>query len=344
MKILFITLEVFGPSKKGGGERYVSELARATQDHGLDIQIVAVRSPLRLAEVSIDADSHKESPIGISRLAQMVAHADVVHVHQLNTSAFDYGAFLCAIYRKPLVLTDHGGGTLTPSRLFGRHRLRFVTAAAYVSNWSRQDTDPKAIVKLHSVVLGGGDHLPEAPALPRRYNFGFVGRLLPHKGAHVIIEALPLGSSLVVAGQARDPEYMAKISMLAKGKDVVFIQDASDEIVASLHRSIDYLLVPSVTEYGAIHYTRPELLGLVALEALAAGTPVIGSDVGGLGEVLRAASQHTVPPNDVNAWNKAMILALTATPPTVFKDDFTWNTVAEKCIDLYKSVSRQNGR
>ncbi|MEG8058670.1 glycosyltransferase, partial [Sphingomonas sp. 22L2VL55-3] len=175
----------------------------------------------------------------------------------------------------------------------------------------------------NAIIFGGGDHLPSAEPLGERYTFGFVGRLLPHKGAHIVISALPADASIIIAGQARD-EYYEHLKNLAHGKNVTFIEDASDVIVASIYRSIRFLLVPSVEQYGAQTYARPELLGLVALEALAAGTPVIGSDVGGLSQVLRTAGQRVLPPGDIQAWAEGLSAALTGEPPTVPSVDFTW--------------------
>jgi glycosyltransferase involved in cell wall biosynthesis len=336
MHILFVTLEVFGGAKKGGGERYVTELARAARARGLTVDVAIVRSMREFAElVDLDAPAH---PMSLRRFFALVRACDIVHVHQLNTPGFDYAALLATLLRKPLVLTDHGGGALTPGRALGHLRLHLVHAAGYVSSWSRQDLDPAGVIKRNMVILGGGDHLPDAEPLAQHYDFGFIGRLVPHKGAHIAIEALPAGRSLILAGQPRDPAYFASLKQLAHNKDVTFVSDASDEIVASLHKSIGFLVVPSVEHYQGRDFSRPELLGLVALEALAAGTPAIGSRVGGLGELLEMAGQITVQPGNVTDWRQALTRAVDGNFPSVSSSAFTWDAVAGKCIDLYRSL------
>lgn len=336
-RILFVTLEVFGADKKGGGERYVTELARAARARGLSVDVVIVRSMHRFAQVeSLDLPAHA---ITFSRFRDLVRSCDFVHVHQLNTPGFDYSAVLAKLFHKPLILTDHGGGALTPGRLLGRLRLRFIDAAAFVSEWSQQDTDPLRAVHRSTILLGGGDHLPSAAPLDRFYDFGFVGRLIPHKGPHVVVDALPEGASLIIAGQARDAQYFDSLKRLAEGKDVTFVSDASDEFVASLHKSIRHLLVPSVEEYGDRSFSRPELLGLVALEALAAGTPVIGSNVGGLAEVLRMANQVSVQPGNLSEWRAALTRALETPARPVVQSAFTWDAVAKRCETLYATMS-----
>jgi glycosyltransferase involved in cell wall biosynthesis len=336
MHVLFVTLEVFGGAKKGGGERYVTELARAARARGLTVDVAVVRSMRQFAElVDLDAPTQPMSP---RRFFDLMRRCDVVHVHQLNTPGFDYAAMLAKLLRKPLVLTDHGGGALTPGRALGRLRLRLLDAAGYVSAWSRQDIDPAGTVNPYAIIMGGGDHLPEAEPLERSYDFGFVGRLVPHKGAHIAIEALPSECSLILAGQPRDQGYFASLQQLARNRDVTFVADASDTIVASLHRSIGCLLVPSVEHYQDREFSRPELLGLVALEALAAGTPVIGSAVGGLGELLAIAGQVSVQPGNVAEWHEALTRASGSGLPAVTSSAFTWDAVAQKCIDLYRAL------
>lgn len=340
MRVLFVSLQVFGRRHKGGGERYVSELTRAMRQNGVKVQVAVVESIFKLSRM--DDPDKPPVPISFSGLMRMVRDSDVVHVHQLNTPGFDYSAALATLFRKPLVLTDHGGGALTPGRALGRARLRLITAAGFVSQWSRSDVDPAGTIKNYAIIFGGGDHLPRGEAMANRYDFGFVGRLLPHKGAHIAIAALPDNASLIVAGEVRDAEYHAELLRLASGKNVTFVADASDEYVAGLMRSIRYLLVPSVQSYKANVYARPELLGLVALEALAAGTPVIGSDVGGLGEIMRVAGQAMVEPGSISAWKLALRSALDEDVPPVRRSEFTWSRVAEKCIELYSSAASRS--
>lgn len=333
-RVLLVTLAAFGGQTKGGGERYVSELARALPSAGWDAPIVAIP---KLGDARLIMADSSET-IMLREFWRLARDADLIHVHQLNSTGFDLAALARIRYGTPIVLTDHGGGIRTPGRVLGRQRLRLVSAAGYVSAWSARDVDPRGTVRRAKVIWGGGDHLPKAEPFPRRYNFGFVGRMLPHKGIHILLEALPAEASLVIAGQARDRAYLAELRELAGDKDVTFMIDSADEDVARVHRSIDYLVLPSVSAYREARYTRPELLGLVALEALAAGTPVIGSDVGGLGELLRHAHQVHVEPGNAAAWRDALLHALGTTPTSAVGSKFTWNAVAHACATLYEET------
>ena len=131
----------------------------------------------------------------------------------------------------------------------------------------------------------------------------YVGRVMRHKGIDVLIDGLPEGIGLDVLGRVYDDEYAALLRQRAQGKDVRFVHDASDEVVAEHYRRALVTVLPSVYEdvFGGLS-DRPELLGGVLQESLASGTPVICTAVGGMPEVVRdEATGFTVPPNDPRA-------------------------------------------
>ena len=138
--------------------------------------------------------------------------------------------------------------------------------------------------------------------------------------------------------------YRSTVEALAKGKNVDFVGSPNDDDLSVLYKASGHTLFPSVSAYGDQRWKRPELLGLVALESLSCGTPVIGSDVGGLGEVLAMTSQTAVPPGDVPAWHAAMNTAISAgatvVPPSAGM--FTWDATAERSRRLYRQVLGKN--
>jgi glycosyltransferase involved in cell wall biosynthesis len=136
----------------------------------------------------------------------------------------------------------------------------------------------------------------------------YVGRIMRHKGIDVLIDALPPGSGLDVVGRVYDPEYHALLRERAQGKDVRFVHDASDDVVAEHYRRALVTVLPSVYDdvFGG-HWDRPELLGGVLQESMATGTPVICTAVGGMPEVVRdGESGFVVPPNDPAALRAAI--------------------------------------
>ncbi len=133
--------------------------------------------------------------------------------------------------------------------------------------------------------MGGED--PRTGLEGRPLRLTFAGRLQPHKGPQVAIEALgafrrmmpEVAVELTVAGQqsgadALDVEALAQAAGVA---DLVrTAPPMPHEELAELFRASDAVLVPSYSES----------FGLVALEAMACGTPVLAHDVGGLSELV----------------------------------------------------------
>ncbi len=118
----------------------------------------------------------------------------------------------------------------------------------------------------------------------------FVGRLERIKGAHFLIDAvcqLSIPTHVVLCGTTTTSAYLAELQMAADGRRVTFLGHRSD--VPDLMAAADLLVVPSNCF---------ETQGLVVSEAMASGIPVVASDIGGLGAMMRGFPEHLVPPAD----------------------------------------------
>lgn len=133
---------------------------------------------------------------------------------------------------------------------------------------------------------------------------GFVGRLEPYKGPHILLEAMAaiprdVPIRLIVAGSGTEFPYLRALEALAAGDErIEFLGPIShDELPGFLHR-IDVLAVPSnYMETGP----------LVVLEAHAFGVPVMGADLGGIAERIRdGIDGWLLPFRDSGAWARAM--------------------------------------
>jgi glycogen(starch) synthase len=112
------------------------------------------------------------------------------------------------------------------------------------------------------------------------------------------------------------------------------------ELLAVLHRA-DAAVLPS-------HY---EPFGLVALEATAAGTPLVTSNIGGLGEaVISGQTGVSCPPRDVAALAAAVRVVLDDPDAAQRRaraarerltSDFDWHTVAEETAQVYLAAKRR---
>jgi len=114
--------------------------------------------------------------------------------------------------------------------------------------------------------------------------FGFIGQLAPHKGLHVLIDALAFVSNyrfqVVIYGDKSDPQAAAYLDGLLAHSDstkVEFRGSFPIEDISDVYAGIDVLVVPSLW-----HENSP----LVILYGLFTRTPLIVSDLGGMSEFV----------------------------------------------------------
>lgn len=125
----------------------------------------------------------------------------------------------------------------------------------------------------------------------------FAGRLESYKGVHVLLEAakhLPKGTEIWIAGTGPDEERLK--AMIPRGASIRFLGFVPGNELWRLMRRARVVVVPSLWH---------EPFGLVALEAMSQGTPVIVSKRGGLPEVVGEAGV-VVPPGDAKALARAI--------------------------------------
>ena len=118
----------------------------------------------------------------------------------------------------------------------------------------------------------------------------FAGRLERIKGPHFLVDAvgrLDANVHLVLAGAARSPSYLRELELLAQGNRVSFLGPRSD--VPALMAAADISVLPSIFL---------ETQGLVISESMACETPVVASDIGGIGATMRGFPEQLVPPGD----------------------------------------------
>jgi glycosyltransferase involved in cell wall biosynthesis len=119
------------------------------------------------------------------------------------------------------------------------------------------------------------------------------GRLVEEKGFDTAIAAARAASvPLVIAGEGHDEP---RLRALAAGGEVRFTGRVASPVLAELRRGAAVVLVPSRWE---------EPCPYAALDALAAGVPVLASDRGGLREVV--GEPGILAPEDVDAWSQAL--------------------------------------
>ena len=223
----------------------------------------------------------------------------------------------------PLALFVHGSDvTVLPWSSQRRERAArwlFARADLVVAN-SRYTADLAELrlgpLRRPVVVASPGIQLPtehadETGAVRAADHIVFVGRLVPGKGAEVLVDAMgrvladgpPARLTIVGDGELR-PALEERAAPL--GAAVGFAGPLPPAAVADLLREATVVAVPA---------TQPEGLGLVALEAMAAGALVVGTAVGGQAETVRDGENGVVvPPDDAAALAAALRHALAIAP------------------------------
>jgi glycosyltransferase-like protein len=180
-----------------------------------------------------------------------------------------------------------------------------------------------------------------------------VGGIEPRKGSLELFESLAMVKSrlanppvLVVVGGHSFRDHSAyrdhaleraKERGLDEGSDFFLLGTVPDEELAGWYHAADAFVFPSVNEGW----------GLAVLEALAAGLPVLTTDIEVFREYLNDQNALLVPPGDAQQLAKALVRLVTepqlrerlalAGPGVAAR--FTWEACAAEHIDIYRSVS-----
>jgi glycosyltransferase involved in cell wall biosynthesis len=119
-------------------------------------------------------------------------------------------------------------------------------------------------------------------------HFGYLGQVVPVKGVDILVRAfrqlsrVRRNARLTIYGSLEvQPDYARRLKRMAGGDpDIHFVGGYRHEDLAKILSGLDVVVVPSVW-----HENSP----IVILEAFAAGRPVIGTDVGGIAEIVQEA-------------------------------------------------------
>ncbi|NTW41634.1 MAG: glycogen synthase [Cellulomonadaceae bacterium] len=399
MRVDLLTRE-YPPHVYGGAGVHVAELSAVLRRH-IDVRVHCFDGPRSEEGVTgYDTPADLASADAVLRtfgidllMADGVRGADLVHSHTWYANLGGHLAGL--LHGIPHVVSAHSLEPLRPwkaEQLGGGYalsgwaeRTAYEGAAAIiaVSSGMRDDilrsypqVDPDKVRVVHNGIDLSGWRRPEstqdveaAEATVRRLGIDpdrpavvFVGRITRQKGLPYLLraaEALPPEVQLVLCAGAPDtPEILAEVSGLVddlrtKRDGVVWIDQMlpRPELVAVLS-ACTVFACPSVYEP----------LGIVNLEAMACGLPVVGTATGGIPEVvddgvtgllvpIEQVTDGTGTPVHPDRFVADLAAALTAlaTDPARshtmglasrrrVEDHFAWDAIAERTLEVYRSV------
>jgi glycosyltransferase involved in cell wall biosynthesis len=172
----------------------------------------------------------------------------------------------------------------------------------------------------------------------------FVGRLVYEKGVHVLVNAIPkvlekVDAKFVIVGNGYMKEQLSGlVKSLGIAQKVLFTGFVDDETLRKLQTCADVSVVPSLFEP----------FGIVALEAMAARSPVVVSDTGGLGEIVDhdvdGVKVYTNNPDSL-AWGIIRVLTdernaerLRSNAYKKILEKYNWDRIAHQTENIYSSV------
>jgi glycosyltransferase involved in cell wall biosynthesis len=181
-------------------------------------------------------------------------------------------------------------------------------------------------------------------ALPQEKIVLFVGRLVYEKGIHILINAVPkvlakVNAKFIIVGSGYMKEQLLSIVRSMGLEHKVFFEGFVDEAkLLKLQKCADVSVVPSLFEP----------FGIVALEAMAAKSPVVVSDTGGLSEIVEhdITGVKVFPNNpDSLAWGITKILLddnfrkfVKENAYKKIQEKYDWEKISQQTKKLYESV------
>lgn len=386
MKVCIVTT-AFPRSVGDGQGAFVWELARALTDNGIKVCVVAMHSPDARPRETIDGIEIARPrywwperwemlrrggsgglPVAWRRYpwarpqlipfmlvhtlvsARYAATCDLVHAQwTLSAAAANLGRWL---HRRPVMVTVHGTDVFQASRFplgawFARSALRRCDRITALSRALAEATGTLGVPVEDILVTPYGVDVTRFTPIPeseREKTILYVGSFIERKGLSYLLGAMPEvlrclpGYRLVLIGdgpqQAALEDLASSVGIRAQ---VEFLPFQPHGEVRRWMQIARLLVLPS-TEEG---------MGVVLLEALACGTPVVASAVGGIPEVVDSQVGRLVPPGDVAALSRAMCEVLTdaqlwrrlsngARGRAVTR--YSWDRVARRFISLYEEV------
>jgi len=325
------------PADYGGTELFIAHLAEGLRKSNIDVVVYAngestVEAERRWlyekAQWPIKPTDYvwlKELDHTAWAVADASKQSDLIHVQSTQALA------LSRFADRPFVLTLHGPHEPKLSEYFSHYQE--VQYVAISEDQARQESLPKLRTIHHGIDLS----LYELMENKRPY-LSFIGRNAPIKGTHVAIEvAQRTGIPLKIAGEVQPVfrEYFEnKIRPHLDGRLVEYVGPADLQAKNELLGNSMAMLFP-------IQWNEP--FGLVMLEAMACGTPVLALPAGSVPEIVKeGVSGHIC--RSIRGFVKSLA-NLNMKPATVRKyveDNFSIDKMVASYISLYKETIANN--
>jgi phosphatidylinositol alpha-mannosyltransferase len=350
----------------GGVQAHVLQLAEVMRGYGHQVSVLAPSSPhVELPDYVVSGGKAVPIPYNgsVARLRfgpathrkvkkwLLDGEFDVLHIHEPNAPSLSMLALMIA--EGPIVATFHTSTTksLTLSMFQGILRpwhekiVGRIAVSDLARRWQMEALGSDAVQIPNGVDVAAFASAPKLDGYPRAgKSVLFLGRYdEPRKGMDVLLRALPAlvdafpDVEVLVVGRGDEDELREEAGDLAGHLNCLGSVD--DMTKASAMRSADVYCAPN---------TGGESFGIVLVEAMAAGTAVVASDLDAFRRVLEdGTAGRLVPVDDAAAMASALIEVLSddvararyvdAAAKAVRRYD--WSVVAREILRVYETVA-----
>jgi glycosyltransferase involved in cell wall biosynthesis len=385
MKIAMITWE-YPPIMVGGLSVHCKGLAEALVRAGHSVDVITMGYDLPEYENINGVNIHRVKPIGHShfltwinfmahfmekKLGSLGIHNyDVIHCHDWMTHFI--GSNIKHLFNKPYIQSIHsteqgrcGGIHSEDSRAindiewwstYESHAVITVSNSIKEEICSTFNTPWDKVNVIYNGINPWEFDIPMSDnekndfrihigVQPHEKMILFVGRLVYQKGVEYLIRAFPKileqhpDSKMVIAGSGDMRGYLEDLAFQLGCRDnIIFLGFVGGDMLKKLFKSADVTVIPSVYEP----------FGIVALESMAAGAPVVASGVGGLREIIQHEYNGvTVYPEnpDSIAWGVNRVLSDWGFKEWIVNNakhdaytKYSWDAIANSTVEVYNKV------
>ena len=289
---------------------------------------------------------------------------EIIHSHWIVPSGL-VGAVVAFLWGKPLIITSHVlDANLFEKIRFAKPLLSVILGSADLittnSRYTKKMIESRVGLSSPCRVIPMGVNLhcthPEKKGSGGN-NILFVGRLIEWKGIDTLIrsmipvrKAIP-GSRLTIVGEGSCRDSLERLVQDLRLADVVrFCGKVSDEDLKKIYESADVFVLPSRSYQGLVM----EGLGVVLLEAMSYGIPVIGSDIGGIPDIIdNGKNGYLFPGNDEDSLAGRIINILSDSDLqerfryegyVTVQSRFSWDHISHQFAECYALVLNQFSR
>ncbi len=280
---------------------------------------------------------------------------DVIHAHwPFPHALIVLGA--CKLFRIPLVLNFHGAELLLiRKKKWIRPVMKFIIGRAQAvfanSHFTASKISALRQVKIEWSPYGSPlatDKIPNVHARDGRYKILFVGRHIERKGIEYLIRAAARLDAkkfeVRIVGKGNLTDSLRELAGKVAPQNVTFTGPLSPESLRREYLQSNCFVLPAIVDSKG----DTEGLGVVLIEAMQSGLPVVASDVGGIPDVvIDGETGILVPEKDPEALARAFqklesdsLLEKRLVEGAARRIDecFDWKKIAERQIAVYRGV------